>query len=82
MHHCAGRSTTGASGAKRPTNGIGANARIAGRGTKVTKVKKVKAVHRDSPSKDVARRVVEAQAPVGGQGAVGTVIVDELGEIG
>src|SRR5438128_12034675 len=59
MRHRAGRSTTGASGAKRPTNGIGASARIAGRGTEV------KAVHRDSPSKDVARRVVEAQAPVG-----------------
>jgi len=54
MHHHAGRSTTGTSGAKRLTNGTGANARIAGRGTKA---KQVKAVHQASPSKDVARDV-------------------------
>jgi hypothetical protein len=49
----------GGSGTRTPTNGIGANARIAGHGRKVmkvTKVKQVKAVHPDSPSKDVARR--------------------------
>ena len=38
VHHRVGRSTTGASGTKTPTNGIGANARIAGRGTRVKKV--------------------------------------------
>jgi hypothetical protein len=65
MRHRGGSSTMGATGTKRPTNGSGASARIAGHGTKVKKVKKVKAVHQDSPSKDVARRVVEAQAPVG-----------------
>jgi hypothetical protein len=38
----------GATGAKRPTNGSGANVRIAGLGMKG------RAVHRDLPSKDAA----------------------------
>src|SRR5262245_2435337 len=53
MRHRVGSSTMGATGTKRPTNGSGGSARIAGHSTEA---KTVKAAHRDSPSKDVARR--------------------------
>src|SRR5262245_40415805 len=48
MRHRGGSSTMGATGTKRPTNGSGASARIAGFATKG------KAARRDSLSKDVA----------------------------
>jgi len=71
MRQRGGSSTMGATGTKRPTNGSGASVRIAGHSTKVkkAKVKKAKAAHRDSPSKDVARRTHLSASSAGRGGA-------------